>query len=128
MIMIDEQFFYLLIQIKDELEDETILPPKQPTFDRSMKPTVKAEPILRSFSPEHGSYGDIGACGLKNLGNTCYMNSIIQCLMNIIGLNQHLKNGAYEKYLNRCVINIEYIRRHIAFKLTHCIALDIQAK
>lgn len=77
-----------------------------PAIDRSSKPTfertasVKHE-IYRDFSPELGSYGEIGATGLKNLGNTCYMNSIIQCLFNIDGFCRYLTSGGYIRHINR---------------------------
>jgi len=36
-----------------------------------------------------------GLCGLDNLGNTCYMNSIIQCLCNITLLREHFINKEF---------------------------------
>lgn len=87
--------------------------PKVPAIDRSAKPAhdlasleqlniqVPFPQKQRSFSPVHGSYGEIGATGLKNLGNTCYMNSVIQCLLNCEGLCDYLRKDRYRKHINR---------------------------
>jgi ubiquitin carboxyl-terminal hydrolase 8 len=38
---------------------------------------------------EKKTVGKAGLCGLQNIGNTCYMNSIIQCLSNITDLRNY---------------------------------------
>ncbi|KAI8336087.1 hypothetical protein BC941DRAFT_428297 [Chlamydoabsidia padenii] len=42
-----------------------------------------------------------GLCGLDNLGNTCFMNSALQCLSNTKQLTQWVLDGKYKEELNR---------------------------
>lgn len=42
-----------------------------------------------------------GVVGLQNLGNTCFMNSSLQCLSNIPQLREFFLEGKYKENLNR---------------------------
>ncbi|KAJ1984525.1 ubiquitin-specific protease doa4 [Dimargaris verticillata] len=91
------------------------LPPKVPT--PSWKPTMPPPPIPRTrpspmpptAPPSIGVAApamsnqlvNIGTTGLRNFGNTCFMNSIVQCLSATIPLARYFMDGSYKRHLVR---------------------------
>lgn len=41
-----------------------------------------------------------GLCGLSNLGNTCFMNSTLQCMSNVPALTNYMLSGKWKNELN----------------------------
>ncbi|CAO3640862.1 unnamed protein product [Cunninghamella blakesleeana] len=84
------------------------LPPKLPVKinNRNNNPhttpqnNTRIAPVSDSSFSQLGSVL-IGTTGLKNLGNTCYMNSIIQCLSGTIPFARYFISGMYKQHVNK---------------------------
>ncbi|KAJ1855186.1 ubiquitin-specific protease doa4, partial [Coemansia sp. RSA 2703] len=94
----------------------TYAPPQQPTQYHSPAPHqhYSPQPQLQQYQqpapkkprkPSALDSASYGATGLKNFGNTCFMNSVIQCLVGTAPFARYFLQGGWKKDLVRDTAN-----------------------
>ena len=75
------------------------------TIDKALKKIMEQKFLLSDlFSIDYGSFLSnqmtLGRIGLKNLGNTSYLNSVLQCLSNTTDLTKYFLTEIFKKEIN----------------------------
>ena len=84
----------------EEIKPKVQIPntPSRPSVNRRTKPLSESQ--LANLSPSHGGQGK-ALTGLRNLGNSCYMNSVLQCLLATAPLAKYIVNSFYLDDINK---------------------------
>ncbi|KAF9406838.1 ubiquitin-specific protease doa4 [Podila epigama] len=85
------------------------------TMMTQMRPAIPAKPMrplpqppgmsdLKSYTQFGSNFSKMGSqlgkTGLTNLGNTCFMNSVIQCLIATPPLSRYFLDGSFKRHIN----------------------------
>ncbi|KAI8372436.1 hypothetical protein BD560DRAFT_394930 [Blakeslea trispora] len=76
------------------------LPPKPLAASPPKTDGYRTAPVSDNTFSQMGNVM-IGTTGLKNLGNTCFMNSIIQCLSGTIPFARYFTSGIFRQHINK---------------------------
>lgn len=71
-----------------------------PKTDSGRSSPAPQGPVTRGRAPKSKTGRNLGAVGLHNLGNTCYMNSALQCVRSVEELTKYFLTDAYEGEVN----------------------------
>lgn len=63
--------------------------------------TVPERPPKLPLAPSGLGSVNLPTTGLKNLGNTCYMNSILQCMNGTRPISRYFLDGSYKGHINK---------------------------